>query len=166
MEQSTRYRTIGTMPAHARVWVYKSTRAFTPQEAETIRGRGHLFTGSWAAHGNALDACVDVLHGHFVVVAVDEQQAAASGCGIDKSVRFIQDLERELGFSLTDRMVVLYVGADDIRSCRVQEVEGLLAAGALTPDTRVFDDLVATVGDLRERFHAPLKSTWLMRFVR
>ena len=63
-------------------------------------------------------------------------------------------------------MVVLYVGADDIRSCRVQEVEGLLAAGALTPDTRVFDDLVATVGDLRERFHAPLKSTWLMRFVR
>ncbi len=161
----TSRRTIDTMPAHARVWIYKSAKAFTPEQREAILERGAAFTGGWATHGTALDACVDVLFDHLIVVAVDEQQAEASGCSIDKSVRFVLDLERELGLPLTDRMVVLYETDGAVKVCRVPEVEGLLRSGALLPGTMVLDDLVGTVAEVRARLRAPLRDTWLSRFI-
>ena len=152
------------MPAHARVWVYKSAVAFTPAQLEMLAARGAAFAHSWAAHGAQLAAAVDVLHDHFVVLAVDETQAGASGCSIDTSVHFIQKLERELGHSLTDRMVVLYQKNGQVRVCRAQEVEDLLKSGELSAETMVFNDMVASVGDLRERFQVRLKETWLARY--
>lgn len=159
------HRSIHTMPAHARVWVYKSARPFSDAERAAILARGTAFTGSWAAHGAALDACVDVLHDHFVVVAVDERQAMASGCSIDRSVRFVKELERDMGIMLTDRMVVLYEADGAIRSARVHEVDALLRAGTLAADTPVYDDLVATKADMDARFRVPLKATWMARWL-
>lgn len=165
MEQATKHRTIDSMPAHARVWVYKSAKPFTAEQHRVILERGAAFTAGWAAHGAALDACVDVVHDHFVIIAVDEQQAMASGCSIDKSVRLVQQLEGELGVSLTDRMVVLYETESGIATCRAQEVEELLRNGRMSGSTIVFDDLVASIGDLRARFRAPLSSTWMARYL-
>lgn len=154
-----------SLPAHARVWVYKSAKPFTAEQREHIRARGRAFTDGWAAHGAALDAVVDVLHDRFVVVAVDEEQARASGCSIDKSVQFVQALERDLGAPLTDRMVVVYEKDGALRTCRVPEVEGLLKDGTLTADTPVFDDLVGTKGDLDARFRVPLRASWMARYL-
>lgn len=165
MEQTTKHRTIDTMPAHARVWVYKSAIPFTSAQREAMLERGAAFTASWAAHGSALDACVDVLHDHFLIIAVDEQQATASGCSIDKSVRLVQQYERELGLNLTDRMVVPYEADGAIATCRVQELEQLIRSGTLSSSTIVFDDMVTNIGDLRGRFRAPLSSTWMARYL-
>src|SRR5690606_25110949 len=73
---------ITDMPAHARLWVYKTPRDLGQAEQKLVLERGAAFTAEWAAHGAALDACVDVLHGRFMVIAVDEEQARASGCSI------------------------------------------------------------------------------------
>ncbi len=154
-----------TMPAHARVWVYKSAEPFTPAELALIADRGAAFTSNWAAHGAPLFATVDVLHMHFLVIAVDEEQAKASGCSIDKSVHFVKQLEHDLGRSLTDRMVVVFEVDGLPRTCRVEEIDDLLDDGVLHADTLVFDDLVTTKGDLDLRFRTPLKDTWLERFL-
>lgn len=158
-------RTIESMPAHARTWVYKTARDLSQAEQKMIHEHGAAFTSTWAAHGAPLDACVDVLFDRFVVVAVDEEQANASGCSIDKSVGFIKQLEHDLNLMLTDRMVVVYEGDSGITSCRLQELPELMKAGAITADTIVFDDLVATVGDLKDRFRLPLRSSWMQRFL-
>ncbi|MGV9012581.1 MAG: hypothetical protein ACOH13_08310 [Flavobacteriales bacterium] len=155
---------LDSLPSHARVWVYKSAVAFTPAESAMLRVRGAEFAESWAAHGAQLAAALAVMHDHFVVLAVDENQASASGCSIDSSVQFIKQMERGLDRPLTDRMVVLYQTEDGVRACRALEVEGLLKSGDLTTDTLVFNDLVATVGDLRDHFQVPLKETWLARY--
>ncbi len=165
MSTMARTRPLSSMPAHARVWVYKSANAFTFEQQRMILERGARFTADWAAHGAELDACVDVLHDHFVVVAVDEQQAMASGCSIDKSVRFVQDLEHALGASLTDRMVVLYQRDGEVQACRVPEVEGLIKQGVLSADTVAFDDLVGSKGDLDARFRVALRETWMARWL-
>ena len=165
MNTTTAPRSLDTMVPHARVWVYKSAEPFTTAERAAIIERGQAFTTSWAAHGAALDACVEVLHDRFVVIAVDEEQARASGCSIDKSVHFVQALEQDLGLRLTDRMVVVYEKDGALHSCRVPEVSALLQRGALAADDRVFDDLVANVGDLRDRFRVPLRESWLSRFL-
>jgi hypothetical protein len=158
-------RTLGTMPAHARAWIYKAPRALGQAEQRLVRERGAEFTEGWAAHGSPLDACVDVLHDRFVVISVDEEQALASGCSIDKSVAFIKRLEHDLKLMLTDRMVVVYEQDGHIRSCRLQELPELLKSGTITGDTIIFDDLVSTVGELRERFRVPLRASWMERFL-
>jgi hypothetical protein len=154
---------LAAMPAHARVWVYKTARAFTGKERDLIDARGAEFVRTWSAHGKPLDAWAGSLSDHFLVIAVDQEQAAASGCGIDKSVRFVQELERELALSLTDRLVVVYEQDDVIRTTRFTDVAALLESGVLTDDTPVFDDLVTTKGELDARFRVPLGRSWLAR---
>jgi alkanesulfonate monooxygenase SsuD/methylene tetrahydromethanopterin reductase-like flavin-dependent oxidoreductase (luciferase family) len=156
---------IADMPPYARTWVYKPARDLGQAEQKLVRERGAAFTAGWAAHGSSLDACVDVLHDRFVVIAVDEEQARASGCSIDKSVGFIKQLEHDLNLMLTDRMIVVYEDEGRVKSCRLQQLPDLLRDGVLTADTVVFDDLVSTVGDLRERFRLPLRATWLERYL-
>ncbi|MBL8011605.1 MAG: hypothetical protein JNJ64_13455 [Flavobacteriales bacterium] len=165
MEAAQRTWTVMDMPAHARAWVYKAARDLGQAEQRLIRERGAVFTASWAAHGAPLDACVDVLHDRFVVVAVDEAQAQASGCSIDKSVGFIKQLEQDLNLMLTDRMVVVVEREGRVQGVRLQELPSLLAEGLIGLDTIVFDDLVATVGDLRERFRVRLADSWMRRFL-
>ena len=159
------FRTIDSMPAHARVWVYKAARNLSHAEQKLVHERGAAFTSGWAAHGAPLDACVEVLHQRFVVIAVDEAQAEASGCSIDKSVGFIKQLEHDLNLMLTDRMVVVYEGDDGIVSTRLQELPALLKEGAISADTIVFDDLVSTVDEVYTRFRVPLRSSWMQRFL-
>jgi len=159
------YKHITDLPDHARVWVYKTARDLSHAEQNLVRDRGAAFTSTWAAHGAPLDAAVEVLHDRFVVVAVDEEQAKASGCSIDKSVGFIKQLEQDLNLMLTDRMVVVYEVKNGVTSCRLQNLPELLKEGILTADTIVFDDLVPTVGELRARFRVPLRSTWLERYL-
>ncbi|MCB9185079.1 MAG: ABC transporter ATPase [Flavobacteriales bacterium] len=159
------HRTVSSLPATARVWIYKTARSLSHAEQKLVLDHGATFTATWAAHGASLDACVDVLHGRFVVVGVDEAQAEASGCSIDKSVSFIKQLEHDLNLMLTDRMVVVYEGPDGITSTRLQELPALIQEGAITGDTMVFDDLVSTVGELKERFRVPLRDSWMARFL-
>ncbi|HNU56103.1 MAG TPA: hypothetical protein PKN30_05875 [Flavobacteriales bacterium] len=156
---------LADLPDHARVWVYKTARDLSQAEQNLVRDRGASFTGTWAAHGDPLDAAVEVLHNRFVVVAVDEEQAMASGCSIDKSVGFIKSLEHDLNLMLTDRMVVVYEGPNGITSCRLQTLPALLKDGSITAETVVYDDLVPTLGDLRTRFAMPLRATWLERYL-
>jgi hypothetical protein len=112
-----------------------------------------------------LDAAVEVMYGHFVVIAVDEQQARASGCSIDKSVQFIRQLEQELSRTLTDRMVVVYERDGEVRTSRVEHLPDLIDQGVLHADSIVYDDLVASRGDLETRFRVPLKNSWMERFL-
>lgn len=156
---------LADLPDHARVWVYKTARDLSHAEQNLVRDRGSAFTSTWAAHGAPLDAAVEVLHGRFVVVAVDEEQAMASGCSIDKSVGFIKQLEHDLNLMLTDRMIVVYEAEEGVRSCRLQDLPTLLADGAINAETMVYDDLVPTIGELRKRFRVPLRSTWLDRYL-
>lgn len=162
---ATSHRRLDDMPAHARVWVYKTARDIAKAEQRMIMEQGALFTTGWSTHGTPLDACVDVLHNRFVVVAVDEVQAKASGCSIDKAVGFIKDLEFQLNLTLTDRMVVVHEHDGRITSCRVDQLPVLLAEGVMHSGTIVYDDLVATVGDLRERFRIPLRESWMQRYL-
>lgn len=165
METRSPIRTIADMPTHARVWVYKAARALSQAEQRLVRERGAQFTAEWSAHKMPLDACVDVVIDRYVVIAVDEQQAQASGCSIDKSVAFIKGLEHDLKLMLTDRMVVAYEHDGQVVSARLQELGALVKEGTITRDTVVFDDLVSTVGEYRERFKVPLGASWMERFL-
>ena len=165
METTSLSPSLSMLPAEARVWVYKSAVAFTPDQAKAIKEQGAVFTGSWVSHGDAVFAASAVLHDHFVVIAADLREMKICGGAIDGSVQFIKKLENDLGLQLTDRMVVLYEKDGAVQTCRVPEVEALVRSGVLHADTIVFDDLVTTKADMDARFRTPLRNSWMSRYL-
>ena len=77
------------MPPHSRIWIYQSNKEFSPTEAEDIKKKSEDFVEQWTSHNQFMNACIEIFHNRFIVICVDEKTAPASGCGIDKSVKFI-----------------------------------------------------------------------------
>lgn len=155
-----------TLPAHARVWVYAADRALNDEEAKCTVDAVRAFVAGWAAHGNQLLADARLLHQRFLMIAVDEQQAGASGCSIDASVHFVKSLGAQLGVDFFNRMVFHYRNASgDIVTLPRAEFKQAYSDGLITGSTFVFDPLVKTLGELADNFEKPLAQSWHRRMV-
>ena len=159
------------MPTHSRVWIYQCTREFTLSEAESIKRKAEIFVEQWTSHDQLMKACIEIFHNLFIVVCVDEKTAPASGCGIDKSLKFIQELEKGFTISLLDRMNVAYKRASTfpkletlekidqrIFTCTISELKN---SGAIT----VFNNLVNTKEELEKNWEVPIEKSWHSQFV-
>ncbi|MCX7743638.1 MAG: hypothetical protein N2167_03640 [Flavobacteriales bacterium] len=155
------------LPLHSRIWIYQASRAFTPEEEIVIRERGTGFINDWAAHGTKLMAELQVVLHRFIIVAVDEQKAQASGCSIDKMFRFIQQLQLDLKISLMDRLQVAYwhEPTQQVRSFPLAQLEHLLHSGEIQRLTLVFDNTIQQLGDITTCWVKPLEQTWLKNHI-
>lgn len=154
---------IKNMPDNARVWVYQSERILSDDEVNVIEKAGADFITDWAAHGASLKASFDVLYNRFIVIAVDEKQAMASGCSIDKSVQFVKGLEQQLKLNLFDRFQVAYRINGEIRGCSLSEFEKLATQNIVDANTIVFNNMVTTKADFDKSWEIPLKQSWQSR---
>ena len=154
---------INNMPPDARVWVYQSNKPLSAAEANAIKEEGAAFVAGWSAHGAALNASFDVLYDRFVVLAVDEKQALASGCSIDKSVHFIKQLEQQFGLNLFDRMQVAYKAGDTIEACSLAQFEKLAADKKVDENTIVFNNMVSSKAAFDTEWEVPVKNSWQNR---
>jgi hypothetical protein len=158
--------TFNEMPLHSRVWIYQSDREIKDLEVNEIRRKAAMFLMEWTSHGNVMKATIDVLYNRFIVVAVDETAASASGCGIDKSVKFMQQLEGDYGINLFDRMLVTYRDAETkITGTKLYTFEQMMEKGELNADTIVFNNLISTKEDMLTKWEIPVKKSWHARMI-
>lgn len=153
------------MPARSRVWVYKASRPLNESEMELCLKHLQNFIGEWTSHGASMAAGFTIKEDRFLVLMADEDQARASGCSIDSSVHFIKALGKELNIDFFDRMHVVMNVADELKEVHFNEIPNFLSQGLVTAETQVFDTLVTNKADFDSRFQAPLKDTWLSRYL-
>ncbi|TFF40808.1 ABC transporter ATPase [Mucilaginibacter psychrotolerans] len=146
--------------SHSRVWVYQSDRKLTDAETLQIQVLLDNFTTGWAAHNNQLKAKAEIKYNRFLILFVDESQAGASGCSIDKSVNFMKQLEQQFGINLFDRFNLAYRSGEEILSVPRNQFEELLKQGKITSDTIVFNNLAQTLADLQTKWEVPFKDSW------
>jgi len=156
------------LPPHARVWIYQAARPLTEAELAAAAPRLAAFVAGWASHGQALTsaATAEFWHRQFLVIGLDEQMAGASGCSIDASVRFVQELGQALGVELLDKSRMAFLVGDDPapRLLTRAELRAAIAAGQVRPDTPYFDNTLGTQADLNAHWPAPAGETWLRSF--
>ncbi len=152
------------LPDHARVWIYQGNRTLTPSEEEMLLKKGKEFVSGWASHGQEMTAAFEVFHNRFAVIMADENKAMASGCSIDSSVHFIQQIQQEIGIDFFDRMRLVYKVDGDFHDCTLAEIPALVTAGQVTPDTLMFDNLVAVKSDFAKSWPRPMSDTWAARY--
>ncbi len=157
------------MPLHSRVWIYQSIREFSENEITQLKTKADSFISEWTSHGKTMSACIEIFHNRFIIVCVDEKTTSASGCGIDKSVKFIQQLESDLGgnVSLLDRMNVAYRKKSaaptlkgKIQVCNIHELKNLITFPEGQTGTTVFNNLVNTKEELEQNWEVPLEKSW------
>ncbi len=153
------------LPEDTRVWIYQAHRSFSEAEVNELRAALEGFTTQWVSHNQQLRAFGEVFHNQFIVLMVDESQAGASGCSIDKSVYFIKKIENAFQVNLFDRMTFTYKDGNSIKSAHRDEFSGLFNEGKITDETMVFDNLVKTKKDFDEAWIKPLGKSWHKRMV-
>lgn len=152
------------MPDTSKVWVYQSSRPFSPDEKAKIEHYLENFTGQWRAHGTSLAASFSIEHNQFIVLAVDEAHHQASGCSIDSSVGLIRGIEQELGLTLLDRTQVASLKDDHIELFPFNQAKKMIESKKITPDTLVFDNSIQNLAQFRRQWEIPAKSSWMARF--
>jgi len=150
----------------SRIWIYGAERELNEAETATVRTRLQEFVAGWVSHRNELRAGADVLHNRFIVIGVDETRSEASGCSIDGSVRFLQELGAELEIDFFNRMRFSYRDASGtVQTVSRDQFKDMYKGGQLENDTVVFDTLIKELGELRQIFERPLEDSWHSRMV-
>jgi hypothetical protein len=148
------------MPADARIWIYQASRKLSEQEISTISDKAKEFLESWTAHDNALRASFQLLYGYFLIIMIDKNYEQASGCSIDKSVHFVQKLEKDFNLAFMDRMLFAYKIKDAVKVSPKKEFSSMYSEGTLNDDTIVFNNLIETKADLYKKWEVPMGQSW------
>ena len=146
--------------SHSRVWVYQSDKKLPDAEVQRLQQQLDSFTGVWTAHNNQLKAKAEIRYNRFIILIVDESQAGASGCSIDKSTSFMKQLEQQFNISLFDRFNLAYRDGKEVVAVPRHAFEDLLKQGKINADTIVFNNLVQNVADLETKWEVPFKDSW------
>ena len=151
---------------NSRVWVYQSDKQLSDAAVLALQVQLDSFTKSWTAHNNQLKSKAEIRYNRFIVLIVDESQAGASGCSIDKSVHFMQQLEQQFHINLFDRFNLAYRDGNEVLSVPRQAFEELLLNKTITTDTIVFNNMVQNLGELQTKWEVPFKDSWHIQLFR
>jgi len=145
---------------NSRVWVYQSDRKLSDSEVQHIQIELDNFAKNWTAHNSQLKARAEVRYNRFLILTVDESQAGASGCSIDKSVHFIKHLEQQFHINLLDRFNLAYREGEEVLSAPRHDFENLLKQGNINTNTIVFNNMVQNLKELQTKWEVPFKDSW------
>lgn len=152
---------IEDLPDNARAWVFGADRNLDEGATDLLLREVDRFLSQWHAHGTPLTTGRDWKHGRFLTVAVDQSTAGASGCSIDGLFRNLKSLEPRLGASLVTSGVVFFRDQQGAIQCVERErFTALSTESKITPETRVFDPTVTTLGEWRARFELEAGDSW------
>ena len=153
------------LPSNSRVWIYQSNRAFSDSEIAFITEKATAFINNWTRHGDDLKGSFTIKYNQFLILAVDENFNNVSGCSIDASVRFVQQLEQALQLDLMDKMNITFKDGDNINLIKLPQFQEFVKSKKINEETIVFNNLVATKADFENNWEVPAKQSWHKRFL-
>ena len=149
----------------SKVWIYQANRTFTVDELVEIIRKLDDFITSWSAHGEGLKAGYDIKYNRFITIAVDNEHHSASGCSIDASVHFIQQLEKEYNVDLMDKMNVSFKNGEFVAYKHLTDFRKMVKNKSVSANTIVFNNLVTNKAEYESGWEVPMSESWHSRFL-
>lgn len=149
------------MPPDARVWVYAANRKLDAAEQAEITARAGVFVTGWTAHQHQLKASFAILHDVFFVLMVDENFNEVSGCGIDKSVHFMKELDQQYDLNLFNRLQIELLTDKGVLLTGKQKLSVMLQEGEVNEQTIMFNKNVTDKHMFDTQFRLPLSKSWV-----
>ncbi len=153
------------LPNTSRVWIYQSNRTFSEVEIAEVKTALDTFLSDWTAHGSDLSAGYEMPYNRFIVIALDQTTAGATGCSIDASVRFIQSLEKKYNIDLLDKMNVSYKQGEFVAYKTLLDFKKMAKNKSVSKKTIVFNNLVTNKDEYLNHWEVPAEESWHSRFM-
>jgi hypothetical protein len=150
----------------SRVWIYQSDKELYDEQVKQLLSLLNDFAAEWTAHNHQLKAKAEIRYNRFLILIVDESQAGASGCSIDKSVNFMKKLEQQFGINLFDRFNFAYREGEKVLTLPRHAFEEMLKEGKIDKQTIVFNNLVQNLSELESKWEVPFKDSWHVQLFR
>ena len=154
---------LAAYPSSSRVWIYQSARVLDVADAAKLEEEARQFATQWAAHGKALDATARVVFNRFLLLVVNDTVENPSGCSIDSSVHFVQEMERKYNTSFFDRLNLTLFHDGAFTQMPVSRLKAAMADYSMPGDALLFDNSINTLGDLRSRWVVPVYDSWVVK---
>ena len=155
-----------TLPEESRVWIYQANRSFSEEELSEIKEKLDIFIENWTAHGTDLQSGYTIEYKRFIVIALNQNISSATGCSIDASVHFIQQLEKEYDVDLMDKMNVSYKQGEYVAHKTLLDFKKMAKDKAVSKNTIVFNNLVDNIAEFKENWEVPASESWHSRFLK
>ena len=148
----------------SRLWIYGFQNPLGAPHRQQIAETLQAFLPSWASHGAPVEGAFAIAEDRFVLLA-GQLGDGISGCAIDSSVRCFTQLRDHYGLDGLDRSLVFYRDtASAIQAVSFFDFQHLVDDGTITSGTRVFDNTIDTVGQLRQgAFEMDFDASWHAR---
>ena len=148
-----------------RIWIYTLSKELSAEQLVDFKNRCQNFVSGWTAHDVSLDASFDLYQNRLLIFKVNEDKYNASGCSIDKQVRFVKELEQMFSIELLNRLLVAYENNNEVAVIKSSQVKELLAANTITENTLVFDNTITQSSELTTKWKQPLHKTYLAKHI-
>jgi hypothetical protein len=148
-----------------RIWIYTLSKELTNEQLADFKIKCLEFVNSWTAHDVKLDASYELVNNRLLIFKVNEESYNASGCSIDKQVRFIKEQEQVLHIELLNRMLVAYEQNSELQITHQSKIKELVLSGDITKDTLIYDNTITSSDSLLLAWKVPLYKTWLSKYI-
>ena len=148
-----------------RIWIYTLSNELSTEQLVDFKNRCQNFVSGWTAHEVSLDASFELYQNRLLIFKVNEDKYNASGCSIDKQLRFVKELEQAFSIELLNRLLVAYEVNHQVEVAKSSQIKELLSTNAISANTTVFDNTITQSFELDTRWKQPLKSTWLAKYL-
>lgn len=148
-----------------RIWVYTLNKELLSEQLSDLRNRCQNFVSGWTAHDVSLDASYEIYKNRFLIFKVNEDKYNASGCSIDKQLRFVKELEQAFSVELLNRLLVAYEKNDEVIIVKQSQIAELLASKEINENTLIFNNTITQSSDLATNWKQALHKTWLSKYL-
>ena len=148
----------------SKLWVYQADRELTAEEVVEIKKKLKTFIEQWTAHGAQVEATAEIRYNRFIVLVADPHITQVTGCSIDASVHFIQQLGQEYQVNFFDRFCVAYKDGDQVKSTDKEGFQTLIDTSKVDEHTIVFNNTITTKAKFEHQWEVPMGDSWHMGF--
>jgi hypothetical protein len=148
-----------------KIWIYTLSKELSDEQLLDLNNRCEAFVSTWTAHDVSLDASFELYKNRLLIFKVNEDKYNASGCSIDKQLRFVKDLEALYSIQLLNRLLIAYQDNDKVRVIKSSQVSELIHSGELNENTLIFDNTITSANQLKTEWLKQLKNTWLVKYL-
>lgn len=148
-----------------RIWIYTISKELSNEQLVNFKNRCQQFVLSWTAHDVSLDASYELYKNRLLIFKVNEEKYNASGCSIDKQLRFVKELEQVFSVELLNRLLVAYEVNAEVKVIKSTQVKEFLISNLITAHTLVFDNTITESAQLQTKWKLPLQSSWLAKYL-
>ncbi|CAA7195777.1 hypothetical protein [Chryseobacterium potabilaquae] len=143
-----------------RVIIYPASRPLETKEAKVITEKLFDFLAVWAAHGKSLSSSFKIEKNQFIIICVDEEKEAASGCSIDALGKVMKEIDEKYQLGLFDRMKASFIENGEVKTLKLIDFKNKIRSGELSKEIEVFDFSKNTYLDFLSHFLLPFEKSW------